>query len=104
MPDVDAAFSAIAEARGAAAKGAALRDLLERCDALCAKSVVKVLSGDLRIGLREGHLEAAIAEAFDQRPDGRADGPGMLTGDLGHTAELARDDALGDASWCCSGR
>src|SRR4051794_24030864 len=66
LPEVDAAFSAIAGSRGAAAKGAALRALLERCDPLCAKSVVKVLSGDLRIGLREGHLEAAIAAAFHQ--------------------------------------
>ena len=96
LPDVDAAFSAIAAARGPAAKGAALRALLERCDAECAKSVVKVLSGDLRIGLREGHLEAAIAEAFDQ-PLTDVQTAGMLTGDLGHTAELARDNALGNA-------
>ena len=89
-------FAAIAIARGAAAKSAALRGLLERCDAVCAKSVVKILSGDLRIGLREGHLEAAIAAAFE-RPLTDVQTAGMLTGDLGHTAELARDDALGDA-------
>ncbi len=96
LPDVDAAFSAVAAARGPAAKGAALRLLLERCDALCAKSVVKVLSGDLRIGLREGHLEAAIAEAFDQ-PLKDVQTAGMLTGDLGHTAEFARDGTLANA-------
>jgi DNA ligase 1 len=93
LPDADTAFSAIAEARGAAAKGAALRALLARCDGVCAKSVVKVLSGDLRIGLREGHLEAAIATAFDQ-PLTDVQTAGMLTGDLGHAAELARDGAL----------
>jgi DNA ligase-1 len=96
LPDVDAALTAIAGARGPAAKGAALRALLERCDALCAKSVVKILSGDLRIGLREGHLEAAIAAAFDQ-PLADVQTAGMLTGDLGHTAELARDAALANA-------
>ena len=58
--------------------------------------MVKVLSGDMRIGLREGHLEAAIAAAFD-RPLADVQWAGMLTGDLGHTAELARDDRLGDA-------
>ncbi len=60
LPDADAAFSAIAAAKGQA-KTKPLRELLERCDPQTAKSVVKVLSGDLRIGLREGHLEAAIA-------------------------------------------
>jgi len=61
LPEVDAAFAAMAEARGPAAKGEALRALLIRCDPQSARSVVKILSGDLRIGLREGHLEAAIA-------------------------------------------
>jgi len=96
LPDVAAAFAAIAGVRGTAAKAAALRALLARCDAQSAKSVVKILSGDLRIGLREGHLEAAIAEAFDQ-PLADVQTVGMLTGDLGHTAELARDDALARA-------
>ncbi len=96
LPDVDADFGAVAAARGPAAKGAALRTLLARCDALCAKSVVKILSGDLRIGLREGHLEAAIAAAFDQ-PLTDVQMAGMLTGDVGHTAELARDGALSSA-------
>src|SRR3954464_3740187 len=35
LPEVDAAFTAVAAARGAGPKGAALRALLERCDALC---------------------------------------------------------------------
>ena len=96
LTDVDAALSAVAMARGPAAKGAALCALLERCDALCAKSVVKVLSGDLRIGLREGHLEAGIATAFE-RPLTDVQTAGMLTGDLGHAAELARDDGLSNA-------
>src|SRR3954469_10623934 len=96
LTDADAAFSVVAGARGAAAKAVALRALLERCDAVCAKSVVKILSGDLRIGLREGHLEAAIAAAFE-RPLTDVQTAGMLTGDLGHAAELARDDALGSA-------
>ncbi|MEO8625521.1 MAG: hypothetical protein ABI452_02370, partial [Candidatus Limnocylindrales bacterium] len=95
LPDVDAAFSAIAAAKGQA-KAKPLRELLERCDPQAAKSVVKVLSGDLRIGLREGHLEAAIAKAFD-RPLPDVQWTGMLTGDLGLTAAYARDDKLGEA-------
>jgi DNA ligase-1 len=95
LPEVDAAFSAIAAAKGQA-KAKPLRELFERCDPQAARSVVKVLSGDLRIGLREGHLEAAIASAFD-RPLADVQWTGMLTGDLGLTASLARDDKLGEA-------
>jgi DNA ligase-1 len=95
LADVDAALTAVAAARGQA-KQAPLRALLEQSDPLTAKFVVKVLSGDMRIGLREGHLEAAIAAAFG-RPLADVQWAGMLTGDLGHTAELARDDRLGEA-------
>ncbi|HUR15892.1 MAG TPA: ATP-dependent DNA ligase [Candidatus Limnocylindrales bacterium] len=95
LPEVQAAYSKVAVARGQA-KHAPLRDLLNRCDPLTAKYAVKVLSGDMRIGLREGHLEAGIASAFE-RPLADVQWAGMLTGDLGQTAELARDDRLGDA-------
>ena len=57
---------------------------------------MKVLSGELRIGLREGLLEAALAKAFD-RPLDAVKRAGMLTGDIGQTAMLARDGRLGDA-------
>jgi DNA ligase-1 len=93
LTDVDAAFSAIAAARGAADKAAVFRTLLWRCDPATTKYVVKVLSGDMRIGLREGHLEAALAAAFG-RDVAAVQWAGMLIGDLGRTAELARDDRL----------
>ncbi len=97
LTDVADAFGAIAAARGAADKATVFRALLWRCDPLTAKYVVKVLGGDMRIGLREGHLEAAIAAAFEQ-PIGSVKWAGMLTGDIGRTAELARDGALDSAS------
>src|SRR4029079_14465683 len=95
--EVAAAYAAIEAASGPAAKGAILRELLSRSDPLTAKYIVKVLSGELRIGLREGLVEAAIAKAFD-RPLDEVKWSGMLTGDIGRMAELARDDRLGDAS------
>ncbi len=97
LPEVAAAFDEIEEASGAARKSAVLRTLLERADPLTAKYIVKILGGDLRIGLREGLVEAAIARAFD-RPLDDVKWAGMLVGDVGRLAGLARDDALGSAS------
>jgi DNA ligase-1 len=97
LSEVADAFGQIAETRGAAAKAALFKALIERSDPLTARYIAKVLSGESRIGLREGHLEAAIAAAFD-RDLAQVQWAGMLTGDVGRTAELARDDRLGDAA------
>src|SRR5450756_1172493 len=64
-----------------------------------AKYVVKILTGELRIGLREGLLEAAIAEAFDY-PQPVVSMALMLTGDTGETAVLAREERLHEARLC----
>ena len=93
LEDVAATFAAVESATGPARKGAQFADLIRRCDPLTAKAVVKVLSGDLRIGLREGLVEAALAEAFG-RPLDAVKRAGMLTGDLGRTAAAARDGTL----------
>jgi DNA ligase-1 len=96
LPEVAAAFAAIAETRGAAAKAEVFRSLLERCDPLSARYVTRILAGETRIGLREGHLESAIAAAFE-RDLAAVQWAGMLTGDIGATAELTRDDRLAEA-------
>jgi DNA ligase 1 len=97
LPEVAAAYAAIEVASGPAAKGAILRDLLGRADPLTAKYIVKVLSGELRIGLREGLVEAAIARAYDRSLDA-VKWAGMLTGDIGRLATLASEDRLDEAS------
>jgi DNA ligase-1 len=94
--DVAAAFAGIEAASGPARKSAILRALLERADPLTAKYIVKVLGGDLRIGLREGLVEAAIAKAFERDIDD-VKWAGMLVGDIGELAGLARDDRLTNA-------
>ena len=96
LGEVAATFEAIETASGPAAKAQLLRDLLARADPQTAKAIVKVVGGELRIGLREGLVEAAIAKAFD-RPIEDVKWAGMLTGDMGRLAELARDDELGSA-------
>ena len=96
VPEVATAFAAIGAARGPAAKAAVFETLLRRCDPLTATYVVKILGGDLRIGLREGLVEAAISRAFG-RPAAVVTRAVMLTGDLGEAALLALDDRLADA-------
>ncbi|MGH2476037.1 MAG: ATP-dependent DNA ligase [Candidatus Limnocylindrales bacterium] len=96
LPEVADTFAAIHTTSGAAAKAALLRDLLARVDPATAKGLVKVLGGELRIGLREGLVEAAIAQAFDRQLDD-VKWAGMLTGDMGRLAGLARDDRLDQA-------
>jgi DNA ligase-1 len=96
LGEVAGAFAAIEAATGPASKGELFEELLARCDSLTAKYVVKVIAGELRIGLREGLVEAAIAAAFD-RPPVEVEGANMLTGDIGETARLAREGRLADA-------
>ena len=95
LADVVATFDAIAAARGVGPKRELLRALLARSSAGEARYIVKIVSGETRIGLREGLLEEAIARAFgrDREAVGRAH---MLTGDIGATALRARHDTLGE--------
>ncbi len=97
LHEVRLALGSIEAASGTAAKSALLEALLARCSPRTAGAVIKVLGGELRIGLREGLLEAAIAKAFD-RPLEAVKRAGMLTGDVGRTAVLAREDRLGEAA------
>ena len=96
LADVATAYAEIETVTGSQAKAERFSTLLGRCDPLTARYVVKILTGELRIGLGEGLLEAALAEAFE-RPIAAVKRAGMLTGDLGRTAVLAREDRLSSA-------
>src|SRR5580700_2180545 len=90
------AFSAVAIARGTAAKASLLRALLERATPIEAKYIVKIISGDLRIGLKESLVEEAIARAFETPLD-EVKRANMLLGDIGETLRLASAGKLADA-------
>src|SRR5436189_278857 len=83
----------VASTTRTATKTGLLASLLARSDPKTARGIVRVLSGELRIGLREGLVEAALAKAFD-RPLDAVKRAGMLTGDIGRTAELAKAGRL----------
>ena len=96
LAEVAGAYVRLATTRGRDAKAQVFADLLHRADPLSARYVTAILGGELRIGLREGHLEKGIAQAFEQDL-AAVQWAGMLTGDIGRTARLARDGALDTA-------
>src|ERR1700691_1422150 len=93
---VQQAFFEISAARGPAAKASLLRALLDRAAPLEAKYIVKIISGDLRIGLKESLVEEAIAKAFEAPLD-QVKRANMLLGDIGETLRLASAGKLPDA-------
>jgi DNA ligase-1 len=96
LQEVRATFDQIAETRTATAKTAVLKSLLERATALEAKCILKIIAGELRIGLKESLVEEAIAKAYDE-PLPRVQRANMLLGDIGATLQLAAEHRLDDA-------
>ena len=96
LADVQRAFSEIAAARGPAPKAALLRLLLDHATPLEAKYIVKIISSDLRIGLKESLVEEALARAFEAPLD-QVKRANMLLGDLGETLILASSGKLAEA-------
>jgi DNA ligase 1 len=86
-------FEQIHKLRGPVAKKDALQTRLARLSSREGQYVIKILSGDLRIGLREGLVEEAVAKAFSASLD-EVKEANMLLGDIGRTAVLARRQEL----------
>ncbi len=96
---LDVLFGEIAAASGKNAgrrREAVLERILRACDdSLVATYVIKIVTGDLRVGLREGLVLEAIARAFD------ADVAGvrralMASGDVGAVARSAKAGTLAE--------
>ncbi len=86
-------FGELAAARGQSEKTDLLRRLLARARPAEVKYIVKIMTGDLRIGLRESLVEEAIAKAYE-RPIGSVRRANMLLGDIGETLQCAFRDEL----------
>jgi DNA ligase-1 len=97
IAEVKERFNQLEHASGPAAKTALLTDWLSELDAARGSYVIRILTGDLRIGLREGLVEESIAAAFGAELDQVREAH-MLTGDLGETAVLALQRSLDAAS------
>ncbi len=96
---LDALFGEIAAASGKHAnrrREAVLERILRACDdPIVATYVVKIVTGDLRVGLREGLVLDAIARAFGADPGAVRRGA-MAAGDVGAVALAAKHETLAE--------
>ena len=97
LAETESLITRLSETRGINNKTALLTTVLHHATPLEAKYLVKLLSGELRIGLREGLVEDAIARIFGQSLADVAYA-NMLLGDIGETATRARAADLKDVS------
>ncbi|MEK6281336.1 MAG: ATP-dependent DNA ligase [Acidobacteriota bacterium] len=91
--ETESIITRLSETRGIKNKTGLLVTVLSHATPLEAKYLIKLLAGDLRIGLREGLVEDSIARAFNQ-PLARVAQVNMLLGDIGETAVRARRNDL----------
>jgi DNA ligase-1 len=96
---LDVFFGEIASASGKQAnkrRAAVLERILRACDdSLTAAYVIKIVTGDLRVGLREGLVLDAIAAAFAAEAHAVRRGV-MAAGDVGAVALAAKHGTLGE--------
>jgi DNA ligase-1 len=99
LPDLHDQLRKIADAAGsgaAEAKRKILTGLLINSSPLEAKYLIKIATGELRVGVVEGLVELAISKAFGR--DVHAIRQAMLlSGDIAQVALLAKKDALSTA-------
>ena len=95
LSDLETAFCELTMRRAPSQKVAVLEDLFRRAEPLEAKYIIKIITGDLRIGLKESLVEEAIAHAFS-RPVADVRNANMLAGDIAEVVRLAAAEKLGD--------
>lgn len=86
-------FETLALTRGPTAKLDLLRERLGALSPGAAKYLIKIITGDLRIGLKEGLVEEAIA-ASTRRATEAVREANLLCGDLVEVSRAARTDQL----------
>jgi DNA ligase 1 len=94
--EVERRFRQIAATRGPAEKAGIVRDLLSEASPIESKYVVKIMTGDLRIGLKESLVEEAVGKAYGATL-AQVQRANMLLGDIGGALRLAAEAKLGEA-------
>jgi ATP-dependent DNA ligase I len=93
LSGVAALFEKLAAARAHAQKAELLAEAFRRASPGDIKYIVKIITGDLRIGSKESLVEEAIAKAFE-RPLNEVRRANMMAGDIGETLTLAAENKL----------
>jgi DNA ligase-1 len=93
LAEVAAFFEQLPSLRTQSEKLAELRNIFEKASAGEVKYIIKIITGDLRIGLKESLVEEAIAKAFE-RPLDAVRRANMLTGDIAETLRFAAANEL----------
>jgi DNA ligase 1 len=93
LAEVEQFLAEAAAARGPLPKIELLEHRLQTLTPAEAKYLLKIMSGDLRIGLKEGLVEEAVASA-SQQPVGAVREAAMLCGDIAMVARAARQGQL----------
>ena len=96
LSNLEQEFHTLSSTRGPVSKLAIILKLLGHASPSEAKYIIKIITGDLRIGLKESLVEEAIAKAYDV-PLKDVQRANMLLGDIGETLKLASSDSLADA-------
>jgi DNA ligase-1 len=96
LANVSRLFEDLAAARGQAQKTELLANAFARAYPGDVKYIVKIITGDLRIGSKESLVEEAIAKAYEQ-PLAAVRRANMMTGDIGETLILAVENKLANA-------
>ncbi len=95
LGELAAFFAELAAARGPVAKLERMEARLAALSALEAKYLVKIITGELRIGLKEGLVEEAVAAAAGC-PLEEVRSANMLSGDMAAVSRAARAGGLAD--------
>jgi DNA ligase 1 len=95
--DLENFFQGLAAAAGSLDRIERLATRLATSHPVEGETIIKLLTGDLRIGLKEGLVEEAAAAAFKASP-AEFRHAHMLTGDIGETALLAKQGLLHEAT------
>jgi DNA ligase-1 len=96
LSNLEEEFHTLSSTRGPVSKLAIILRFLGQASPSEAKYIIKIITGDLRIGLKESLVEEAIAKAYDV-PLKDVQRANMLLGDVGETLKLASSDSLADA-------
>jgi DNA ligase 1 len=96
VANLAAVFDELARTSRAEHKLRLVADMLRRATPVEAKYIVKIITGDLRIGLKESLVEEAIAAAFGENT-ANVQRANMLLGDVAETLKLAAVHKLDQA-------